>query len=161
MIESISKNMQPVSIEEIKDLCFSVPLRNQDLHSALLERLADFFIYKGFIAEREWQVGFTHYHKTWNMALERKGFIDLVATDGQRKIAVEFDTGNTLKRRSIEKLLDCDAGVVIGIAGTGCSAPKLRENIKKVYDASSYTKHENKVMWIVLLGKKVAEEIIL
>jgi len=95
------------------------------------------------------------------MPLTRHGFIDLVATDGCGKIAVEFDTGNVLKLRSIEKLLDCDAQLVIGIAGTRCAAPRLQMNIKRIAAASDYTKRENKEMWIILLAKKVAQKAVL
>lgn len=147
-------------MEDLKELCFSIPLCSQtDLHSSLLDGLMDLFASRGYIVEREWYVNHTHYYKTWMMPLKKNGFIDLYAFNGHWKVAIEFDTGNTLKRRSIEKLLESGADVVIGIAGARCATPILQNNIRKVMNAIEYTRPITKRFWIILLGKKVAEEI--
>jgi hypothetical protein len=147
-------------IEDLKEVCFNVPLHDQTyLHSTLLDGLMDLFISRGFLVERERFVSHSHYYRTWMMPLKKKGFIDLYAFNDHWKVAIEFDTGNILKCRSIEKLLESGADIAIGIAGARCAAPVLQSNIRKVMKASEYAGPIKNKFWIILLGKRVAEEI--
>jgi hypothetical protein len=147
---------------ELEDLFFKTSLDGpHDLHNALLQNLFDLFTANGYEAIREWPVNHVHYFRVWNMPIKKNGFIDLLAYNQIEKIAVEFDTGNELKQRSIEKLLESGADFAIGIVGARCISPKLQTNIRRVMKATEYIRPVDKRLWIVLLGKKIFEEISL
>ena len=47
--------------------------------------------------------------------VRQRGFIDILASLEEEKVAIEFDNGNNLKLKSISKLLQSDANIRIGV----------------------------------------------
>jgi hypothetical protein len=149
----------PDLIEEICELCFNVSLESRGLHWQLLDDLTILFLNKGYSVERECPVSHFRYNDIWGMPLRASGYIDLFAHKGCLRVAIEFDTLNALRRISIEKLLASGADIAIGIAGAKCSSPVLHKHIFSVRRAREYSKGSGQRLWIILLGKKSAEEI--
>jgi hypothetical protein len=82
----------------------------------------------------------------------RKGYIDIYAY-GKYKIAIEIDTGHQLKYNSIEKLMESDANIRIGIIGDISHHYLLLNNIYRVKKASD-TFNYNQIISFIFVGSK-------
>jgi len=103
-------------------------------HEFIQQELYKLFRRDGFDSFFEYEISYLHKYRGTKQAgkekLVRNGRIDIVAQKDDTKIALEFDSGATIKWKSIEKLLQCDAGYCFGIV----SGPKTDSKLKiKMY----------------------------
>jgi len=103
-------------VEEIRNLCFSQDIQNRkNLHSLLIDKLVTLFMRNNFRVVVESPVFHDHLTLKTGVVEGKQGYVDLLAIGQNQKIAIEFDSGTSLKFKSIEKLLQCDANILLGI----------------------------------------------
>ncbi len=132
-------------IEGIKDILsrsrdYSRPIQ----HEFLQQELFDFFRLHGFETFFEFEFSYFHkYRNTKNLGKIRLiefGRIDIYAKKEKNvDIAIEFDSGATLKWKSIEKLLQCQAQYCFGIVGGGKTNSQLKLDM---YDEKTLWKYK-------------------
>jgi len=96
-------------------------------------------------------------HRTFKTGRVQRhwGYIDLLADDGNHKIAIEYDGRRSLKYKSIEKLLQSNADTLIGIVGNGVLNPNI-ERVLEVMEGSGIM--DRKVL-LIAVSEKDSEEI--
>lgn len=111
---------------------------HQDIHYAFVGHIRMLFQKKGYWVELEVPIKHPSIRRKTNVHFQHNGFIDLVATKSGRTVAIEFDNGFRLKRKSVEKLLyyraDDSFGVVRGridSSSSGATA-RIRENPERI-----------------------------
>ncbi len=93
----------------------------RERHKFINGKIFRLFLKKSFKTYSEYKISFQNRHrrKTYTNYGDirgiRKGRIDIYAIKNNLRIASEFDTGLMLRWKSIEKLLQCDAQICIGI----------------------------------------------
>ena len=118
--------------QELTRLCFSEKYSEEGLHLNLILKLQKFLDSIGYNTTREYSINFRTVRRRDLKKYSRQGYIDLYAEqilesnlfymfqkDMQSalppKIAIEFDTGIRLKYKSLEKLIQSEAGTCFGI----------------------------------------------
>lgn len=145
-------------IEAIKSLCFNQDARiSGDFHSWFVRNLAQLLRTQNYRVERESPLFHDHLTLRTRKVRGKQGYVDLFATgcNGQT-IAIEFDSGISLRYNSIEKLLQSDADILIGIVSGGTLSHN-RERILEVMSKSGIT--DRKVLLIVM-SSKTSEEVV-
>lgn len=116
---------------------FSRPIQ----HEIIQQELFTFFRENGFDAFFEYELEYYHIYRgtknTGKIKLIENGRIDIYAKKDNIEVAVEFDSGATLKWKSIEKLLQCDAQYCFGIVSGAKSNKTL---ILNMYDEKNLWK---------------------
>jgi len=119
-------------LDDLAQLCFSERKSKDNLHSDLLLKLQLFLNKKGYNVIREYPIKFNTMRRRDHKKYVRPGYIDIYAermnksfifftsknetkSSPSSKIAIEFDSGNLLKYKSIEKLLQSGARTCLGI----------------------------------------------
>ena len=151
-------------IEEIKNLCFSQNIQTRaNLHSALINSLADLLRRNDFKVEFESPIFHEHLTLKTRVVEGTQGYIDLLAFGKNQTIALEFDSGMSLKYKSIEKLLQCDADILFGIVrgesrwlNSKAILDYNRERILSVMRGRMI--YDRKVL-LLILSEKISEEI--
>ena len=155
---------KPNTIEEIKSLCFSQDIQTrQNLHSLMINNLARLLVRNNFRVEVESPIFHDHLTLRTRVMEKTQGYIDLVAFGTSLKIAIEFDSRRSLKFKSIEKLLQCDADVLLGIV---CGQSKgsdyrtdLDYNRERVLGVMRGLGIYNRKVLLIILSEKISEEV--
>jgi hypothetical protein len=83
----------------------------------------------------------------------------LVAFKNCRKIAIEFDTGNNLKFKGIEKLFQANADLCIGIVRGKCDTVVLNANVDRIEQVRRELGIFKKNIRLIVLAEKMAKKI--
>ncbi len=101
-------------IEAIKWFCYNYSPIYKPTHQRFQDDLCNSLRKKGCKVIKEYGLFFDNVKENGEI-VERGGYVDLFVFVNQQKIAVEFDGGNNLKLKSISKLLQSEADILIGI----------------------------------------------
>jgi len=101
-------------IETIKEFCYNYRQAYDPTHQKFQDDLSSFLRKNGCRLINEYELIFDNVKENGEI-VERRGLIDLFVFVNQKKVAIEFDNGNNLKLKSISKLLQSEADVIIGI----------------------------------------------
>ena len=126
-----------------------------NLHPLLimnLERLLRMYNYK---VQRESPLFHDHLTLSTGNVQGKQDYVDLLGIGWNCTIAIEFDSCKSLRYNSIEKLLQSDADVLIGIVKDG-TLNYNKERILEVMNESGIT--DRKVLLIVM-SEKSSEEV--
>jgi len=148
MIESICKN--------ICQVCFSENIdddRKEFLHTSLLDHIKDILLKNEFDVCLEKLQIFSYLKIKDNSVSLRQGRIDLVADKGDFIIGIEFDSGMTLKYKSIQKLIESDCNACFGIV-RGNKTMSDDHNIQRIEQKRSDIVEKNKVFFLINISQK-------
>ncbi len=142
-------------INSITDVCFieNIDVDRKVLHKSLLSHLESLLLRKGFDVHLEEPIFFNYLRIRDGSIYSKKGFIDLMAIKDKTILGIEFDSGNSLKNKSVEKLLQSTCNICIGIVRGNLiytdehNTLRIRENISK-------GQFSNKMFWLINLSQK-------
>jgi len=101
-------------IEAVKWFCYNYSPIYEPTHQRFQDDLSNFLRKKGCRVIKEYGLFFDNVKGNGEI-VESGGYIDLFVFVNQQKIAIEFDGGNNLKLKSISKLLQSEADILVGI----------------------------------------------
>jgi len=143
-------------IEEIKNLCFSSGASiGSDLHSEFIMNLEYLLRTHNYRVEHEYALSYDHRTLRTGTVQRQQGYIDLFAAGWNQRIAIEFDSRRSLKYKSIEKLLQFDADILIGIVGNGT----LSYNRERILEVMDYLGIIDRKVLLIGVSEKSSEEI--
>ena len=143
-------------VNEIKKLCFSCSASMGGCsHSGLVTNLGRMLRTLNCPVQHDYPVSFMHRTLKTGRVQRHWGYIDLFVDSEDHRIAVEFDGGRSLRYKSIEKLLQCDADVLVGIVGNGL----LSLNIERVLEVMESSGIMNRKVLLIAVSEKDSEEI--
>lgn len=149
-------------VEEIKKSCFNQDIQSRkNLHALLIDNLISLFRRNNYRVEIESSILRNHLRLRNGVVQGGKGYVDLLAIGQNQKIAIEFDSGATLRYNSIEKLLQSDADILIGIV-RGYSYPQwelLDDNRMKIHKVMKYSGIYDRKLLLIIISEKTSEEI--
>ena len=130
----------------------------------MVDNLARLLVRNNFRVEGESPIFHDHQTLRTGDFRMKQGYIDLIAHGKDQKIAIEFDSGTSLKYKSIEKLLQCDADVLLGIVkgrSRSHNSPEalLGYNRRKILDVMHGLRVYSKKLLLIIMSEKISEEI--
>jgi len=147
-------------VGEFAEFCFGLDVSNRKgLHYQIIQELKRFFHERGFKGELEAEIYYTHRFKKSNRLGPRHGFIDIAARKDDLAVAVEFDRGTHIKHNSVEKLLQYNANLIIGVVKGKPSEEFLQGNIKRVLLTAKTLNITDKKFWLIIICEKVVRDV--
>ncbi len=131
-------------VDGIKNIiCQSKDFTRPIQHEFIQQELYKFLREESFDTYFEYEIEYHHIYRTTKKAGEvrliKNGRIDLYAEKNNIGIAIEFDSGATIKWKSLEKLLQSNAQYCFGIV----SGPKTNDKLKlDMYDEKNLWKFQ-------------------
>jgi len=116
-------------IDEIRSFCSHIDANGPVIHLTFLQELGSHLSSHGYTLHREYPTNFFSLRRRDNTSHFKRGFIDLLLDKNNLTIGIEFDNGNRLRFRNIEKLLQSHLSISIGIVRTSSS---ISENISRI-----------------------------
>jgi len=147
-------------VEEIKKICFAQDIgRRSILHDSLIDDLFDLLRNYNYYVIAECPIVYTHLSRK-GITSRRQGYMDLLAIGYNHRISIEFDSGITLKYKSIEKLLQSDVDIRIGIVrGKRNNAFLLQDNSEKIYEVAGYSQIFDKKLLLIIIFEGICKEM--
>jgi len=144
-------------IEKIKNLCFNSAGASigTDPHSEFIMSLEFLLRTNSYRTVCESPIFFDHRTLRTGRMTKQQGYIDLFATGRNENIAIEFDRHRSLKYKSIEKLLQFDADILIGIVGNGA----LNYNKERILEVMNALEITDRKVLIIAMSEKTCEEV--
>ncbi|MCP4607407.1 MAG: hypothetical protein GY845_01650 [Planctomycetes bacterium] len=123
----------------------------------MLNRLKALFVNGGYKVHLEYPIHFESRIRKSGDKVTREGNLDLAAFKNGRKIAIEFYTGVHLKFKSIEKLIQVDADMCIGIIkGRLNNLGSLNANVERIEQVKGELGAFKKNFWLIILSEKIS-----
>lgn len=145
-------------IDKLKERLFNGEIASRtDSHRRVLNELVEIFQDLGFTTKKEKETIFNSISVHKSIKTQKRGFIDFYAKKGDFVVAVEFDSGARLKYKSIEKLIQSEANLCIGITFGSLTGKKVvKENLIRISSRKEFLMESKKDFWlVVILEKKV------
>lgn len=143
-------------LEIIKELCFKFSvgfLSRRETHKKLLSQLKDIFTQQNYITILEYPITFKYLKIKDKSIWYRQWYIDLFCYNSKYKIAIEFDSWSSLKYKSIEKLIQVDSNMSIGIIKWNLNRENTPNNINRIIETKEKL-NSNKGMWLININQK-------
>jgi hypothetical protein len=115
-------------INEIRSFCSHFNVNGPLSHLKFLHELGAHLSSYGYRPHREYPSNFASLRRRDNTSHLKRGFIDLLLDKNNLTVGIEFDNGNRLRFRNIEKLLQSHLTISVGIVRTSSS---FSENISR------------------------------
>lgn len=131
-----------------------------EFHNSFIKNLKRFLEIEGFKTKLEHKLNFNYYSKKRNSYIMRSGKIDLCAFKMNLSLALEFDSHSTLKNKSIEKLIESNCDICIGIAIGITNQNTSKEYYSKILKNLLINDNFSKSFWLLILSEKSIEKII-
>ncbi|MHC4620553.1 MAG: hypothetical protein ACYTEQ_22630 [Planctomycetota bacterium] len=145
-------------VDKVKRACFGIDVGGrEELHRGVIGNLKKLFAGGGYRVSLEYAIWFESRIRKSGDTIKREGNIDLVAVKNGRKIAIELDTGVHLKFKSIEKLLQADADVCIGIVRGGPNA--FEGSVERIEEVREEIGALKKKLWLIVLSERTAHKV--
>lgn len=145
-------------VDKIKAVCFSVNVEGRrGLHKDVIDKLKSVLMNEGYKVYLEYPIHFQYRIRKSGDKVIRDGYLDLVAVKDRDKIAVEFDNSVFLRFKSIEKLLQVDANVCIGVVRGKAST--LEGSIKRIEQVKEEYVFLEKKFWLIILTERIAHKV--
>ena len=126
----------------------------------MIDRLKALFVNGEYRVHLEHPIRFDSRVRKSGDRISREGNLDLVAFKNRRKIAIELDTGIHLKFKSIEKLLQVNADLCIGIIkGRLNSLGSLNSNVDRIEQVKRELGIFKKNFHLIILAEKIAKKM--
>lgn len=158
--QSVVEGVNDLFVKELVQICYNYQFSDtrHGQHDSLLNMLSNFYRDRGFVITREYPIRFDSYFLRENKIETSNGLIDLVLDSDSQKIAIEFDSGVTLKYKSIAKLIQSNADVRVGIV-KGRKSYSVYETKYKMKDVVRRVSYLPKDFWLISINQRVAEKI--
>jgi hypothetical protein len=143
-------------VEEIKKLCFSRGASiGMDQHPEFIMNLEYLLRTHNYRVENEYHLPYSHRTLKTGRVQREHGIVDLLAYGWNHKIAIEYDSKISLKYKSIEKLLQSDADILIGIVGNGT----LNHNKERILEVMNGSRITDRKVLLITMSDKAFEEV--
>ena len=146
-------------VKSIEDICFNqnINISRKELHTELLNKISVFLKNKNYLIIPEHHVEYEATIRKTNTIKIKNGRIDILGINPPQFIAIEFDTGLNLKYKSIEKLIQSEANILIGIV-KGESNYATYSNLERlastINEEINYERPNTRFYLIILATKK-------
>ena len=153
--------MKEEIINSIIEVCSGQDLSilRSELHRAMLIHIANFFRSEGYSVISEKPIPHKHIdRKQGGIEVQKNGFIDLFAEKDGFSVAIEFDDGTHIRKNSIEKLLQSDANMCIGIVKGRMNDALLSSNITRV-EKQAKALNIVRGIWLIIVTEKIAKRV--
>ncbi|HOE93330.1 MAG TPA: hypothetical protein PLK11_04150 [Methanofastidiosum sp.] len=142
-------------IKSIERICFNQNLEipRNELHSELLNKISIFLKNKNYLVVPEYSLQYETIERKTKTGKIKNGKIDVLAINLPQIIAIEFDSGLNLKYKSIEKLIQSEANILIGIV-KGDKECGSFSNLDRLASTLGNEKIDKKFHLIMLAAKK-------
>jgi hypothetical protein len=121
-------------------------------HDLFLTALENWLRVKGYVTVREQNIFYRHWDRRSDAICSKRGLIDLYARNNDHKVAVEFDNGKRLKFKSIEKLNDSDADILVGVVAGGADDKCIKNNYQRYSEVAINNVSVNRDVWLIILS---------
>ncbi|GEM_PF-1722945 len=125
-------------------------------HELYLSELEAWLRAKGYETVREKTVLYEHRDRRSEATCSKRGLIDLYAKIKDHDVAVEFDNGKRLKFKSIEKMNNCGADILVGVITGGDDDKSIKKNHQR-YSEISTNSSVNRDVWLIVLSERRIE----
>lgn len=122
-------------------------------HDRFLSDIGKWLMSKGLETIREKTVMYRHRDRKSGAICSIRGLIDLYAWNAYYKVAVEFDNGKRLKFKSIEKLNNSDADILVGVVVGSPGNRSVRNNNQRYGELANNNPSVNKDIWLIFLSE--------
>jgi hypothetical protein len=126
-------------------------------HDLFLTALEKWLRAKGYSTAREQNIFYSHWDRRSDAIGIKRGLIDLYAKNNDYKVAVEFDNGKRLKFKSIEKLNDSDANILVGVVADGANDKCIKNNYQRYREVAIKNVSVNRDVWLIILSESRIE----
>lgn len=126
-------------------------------HELYLNELETWLKAKGFETARERSTVYEHVDRKGGTICSKRGMVDLYAKGRDHKVAVEFDNGKRLKFKSIEKMNNSDADILVGVITGGPDNKGIKINLQRYRDISTNNPSVNRDIWLIVLSESRIE----
>lgn len=126
-------------------------------HDLYLSDLEAWLRVKGYETAREKSIAYMHRGRKNDAICLTRGLIDLYARNNDHKVAVEFDNGKRLKFKSIEKMNNSDADILVGVIVGGADDKSVRSNRQRFSEIADNNSSVNRDVWLIVLSEKRIE----
>lgn len=159
-------------LEDISSICYKIEAaKRKDLHESLVDALKEYFTSHGYQCIEEYVIPFISTKRGSIGRSKKKRQINLVVKKNESLIfAIEFDTGNTLKYKSIEKLFQSGASILIGVIRGNLKIPinvlkqmnvdRLKTVIEEYRQIKGTTPYY-KALYLIILSYKTSFRIFM
>jgi len=133
---------------------FAMPLNTPKLHSQLIDVITTYLQALDFEVQKEHIVHYQTVSKN-NVIWPTCGVLDLLITGKKRKVAIEFDKGNHIRYKSVEKLFKSDCPIQIAIARGNLSGRSTFDaNLERIESRIRRFGRPFKEFWLVILSER-------
>jgi len=146
-------------IEAIKWFCFNYSPRHEPTHQEFQDGLSEFLRKRDCKVIEEYGLFFDSVKISGEIVERRGGYIDLFVFFNQQKIAIEFDSGNNLRLKSISKLLQSEADILIGIVRGNQRYNVWYSNKRRITDVMKRLQILRKPILLIIIYQKSASWI--
>ena len=148
-------------IEELKELLFSQNFETRkNVHFPLIDKIEVLLKNKGYLTKKENPISFITKRVIDSKEIARNGYSDLYGIKNETRISIEFDSGSHLKFKSIEKLLQSNASICIGIIlGNKRNLEIINENMGRIYSRLEFLNSNKKEFWLFIISEKFAKKV--
>ncbi len=149
-------------IEPLKELLFTQEFKTRkDIHFPLIDQIEKLLRKQGFLMIKEKPINFMTKRVKDSQELIRSGFMDLYGKKEGVRIAIELDSGEHLKFKSIEKLLQSNANICIGIIyGNKNKKQLVNENVKRILSRMHFLNNTEKEFWIFMISERIVKIVV-
>ena len=141
-----------ILIRTIEELCFNLKDYETINHGKFKADFINYLQKKGCSVIEEYGLRFNNVTRNGEI-VERGGAIDFMVAFDDNKIAIEFDNGNRLKLKSIAKLLQSGADVLIGIVRGNQSYSVLSTNRSRIIYVVKKLQISRSILLIIISQK--------
>lgn len=126
-------------------------------HDLYLSDLEAWLRAKGYETARERSITYEHRDRKSDAICLTRGLIDLCARNKDHEVAVEFDNGKRLKFKSIEKLNNSYADILVGVIVGGADDKGVRSNHQRFSEIAGNNSSVNRDVWLIILSERRIE----
>jgi hypothetical protein len=143
-------------VDEVKKLCFSRGASiGGDPHREFITNLEHLLRTRNYRVEKEYRLLYNHRTLKTGKVQRVHGDVDLFAEGWNHKIAIEYDGLISLRYKTIEKLLQSNADILIGIVGNGT----LNDNKERILKVMDDLRIKNRKLLLIAVSEKASEEV--
>ena len=140
----------------LSEACFieDINVARKVLHKSLLYHIKEVLLRNNFDVHLEEPLEFDYFKMSDGSVTLRQGYIDLVAKKEKIMVGVEFDSGSSLKHKSIEKLIQSPCDTCIGIVKGNAFTASIEYNIQQIKHKLLNVEPKKKTFWLIDLSQK-------
>ena len=128
-------------------------------HELYLNDLETWLRGRGYETAREKSIMYGHRDRKGDAICSKRGLIDLYAKNMDHDVAVEFDNGKRLKFKSMEKLNNSNADILVGVVAGDADDRSVEYNNQRYGEMASNNSLVVRGIWLIVLSEGKIERL--